>query len=69
MLALWDIPLGKALFVFPVLDMNCLTRHMMGWANVTKTELEKQGEIPTNWGETLSWRYLQYAREHPIHYP
>ena len=29
-------------------------------------ELEKQGEIPTDFGETLSWRYYTYAKSHPL---
>lgn len=29
-------------------------------------ELEARGEIGTAFGETLSWRYRQYALDHPI---
>ena len=39
---------------------------MMNWANVTEDELEKQGVIPTSFGEDLSWKYLTYVRTHPI---
>lgn len=59
-------PLEKALFVSPVLDMERLIRNMMLWASVDESRLEQQGEIPTDFGETLSWRYFQYAKEHPI---
>lgn len=58
--------LDKALFVSPVLDMERLIRNMMGWAGVSAEQLEAVGEIPTAFGETLSWRYLQYARAHPV---
>ena len=29
-------------------------------------ELAQKGEIPTDFGETLSWKYLCFVREHPI---
>ena len=38
----------------------------MGLALVDETRLEREGEIATDFGETLSWRYLQYVRAHPI---
>ena len=33
---------------------------------MTEPELAEKGEIATPFGETLSWRYLCYVREHPI---
>ncbi|MCI2105796.1 MAG: alpha/beta hydrolase [Intestinimonas sp.] len=66
MLALPDMPPEQALFVSPVLDMEQLIRSMMIWASVDEAQLEREGEIPTNFGETLSWDYLQYAKAHPI---
>jgi len=66
MLAL-DTP-AKALFVSPVVDMERLICAMMGWAGVTETQLEQEGEIPTAFGETLSWPYLRYVRTHPVHH-
>lgn len=59
-------PLEKVLFVSPVLDMEKLIRNMMLWASVNEVRLEREGKISTGFGENLSWRYLQYAREHPI---
>lgn len=56
----------KALFVSPILDMNILIKNMMLLAGVTEQQLRKQGEIKTNFGETLSWRYYAYVKEHPI---
>lgn len=66
MLALAEAPLEKALFVSPVMDMERLIRDMMGWANVTEARLQAEGEIPTDFGQTLSWRYLRWVREHPV---
>jgi len=56
----------KALFISPVLDMERLILDMMGWANVSEEELRGKGEIPTDFGETLSWEYLCFVRENPI---
>ena len=39
---------------------------MMGWAGVTEDQLRRQGEIPTAFGQTLSWKYLCWVREHPL---
>ena len=58
----------KALFVSPVVDMEALIISMMQGANVTEEQLQAAGEIPTSFGETLSWRYLCWAREHPLHW-
>ena len=66
MLALQDQAPDRALFVSPVLDMERLILDMMSWAGVSEQALREQGEIPTNFGETLSWKYLCYVREHPI---
>ena len=68
MLALSEKELKQALFVSPVVDMENLIGKMMQWANVTEAQLEQAGEIPTNFGETLSWRYLCWVREHPLHW-
>lgn len=57
---------GRALLVSPVLDMEGLILTMMGWAGVTEEQLRQQGEIATSFGQTLSWKYLCWAREHPI---
>lgn len=66
MLAFADEKIEKALFVSPIVDMPRLIRDMMAWAGVTENSLRSQGEIVTNFGQTLSWRYLCWAREHPI---
>ena len=56
----------EAYFISPVVDMEKLIGNMMQWANVTEQELAERLEIPTQFGETLSWKYLCYVREHPI---
>ena len=62
----WEDP-ARALLVSPVLDMEGLILTMMGWAGVTEEKLRAQGEIPTSFGQTLSWDYLVWVREHPAH--
>lgn len=62
-----DAPIAdEAFFISPVVDMEKLIGNMMRWANVTGRELEEKREIPTNFGETLSWDYFQYVKSHPI---
>ena len=56
----------RALFISPIVDMERLITDMMGWANVTEEELRARGEISTAFGETLSFAYLTYVRQHPL---
>ena len=58
----------KALLVSPVVDMETLILSMMQGAHVTEEQLKAAGEIPTEMGETLSWPYLCWVREHPLHW-
>jgi len=64
--ALSDKAIERAYFISPVVDMEKLIKDMMMWANVTEDELHSQKEIQTAFGETLSWEYLCYVKEHPI---
>ncbi|MBQ4364538.1 MAG: alpha/beta hydrolase [Oscillospiraceae bacterium] len=68
MTALADKPIDRAFFISPVVDMEKLITDMMKWAGATEDELRLQREIITPFGETLSWEYLCYVREHPIHW-
>ena len=56
----------KALFVSPVVDMETLITNMRQGTNVTEAQLQAAGKIPTSFGETLSWPYLCWVREHPL---
>ena len=47
-------------------SMEKLIGDMMTWANVTEQRLEERRKIATDFGETLSWRYLCYVHEHPV---
>ena len=66
MSALAEKNISKALFISPIVNMEKLITDMMMWSNVTEDELESKKEIPTEFGETLSWEYLCYVRRHPI---
>jgi len=66
MSALDETLVDRAYFISPVVDMESLIGNMMQWANVTEQELAQRGEAPTDFGETLSWRYLRYVRQHSI---
>ena len=56
----------RALFISPIVDMERLICDMMLWSGVTETELSEKSQIPTDFGETLSWEYLSYVRSHPV---
>ena len=58
----------QTLLVSPVVDMEALITNMMQYAHVTEEQLHRAGEIPTDLGETLSWPYLCWVREHPLHW-
>ena len=58
--------ISKAFFISPIVDMQQLIFDMMKCAGVSEKELSQHGEIKTDFGETLSWKYLCYVREHQI---
>ena len=64
--SLKNCKIEKAYFISPIVNMERLITDMIKWANVTEEELQNQQEIETSFGETLSWQYLCYVREHPI---
>lgn len=66
MLSFADDDLEKCLFVSPILDMHKLIQNMMLWAGVSEDQLRLEQTIPTSFGQTLSWEYLTYVKEHPI---
>ena len=64
--ALGEKNISQAMFISPIVNMEQLIANMMMWSHVTENELKTKKEIPTEFGETLSWEYLCYARKHPI---
>ena len=66
LLAFADTPIKKCLFVSPLLSMQKLIEGMMLATGVTARELETRGEIETGFGETLSWKYYEYAKANPV---
>lgn len=64
--ALGEEKIKKAYFISPIVNMEKLICDMMMWANVTEDELRIKKEIPTDFGEILSWDYLCYVRENVV---
>ena len=65
--ALSERKIEKAFFISPVVDMENLIIAMMNQAGVSETELSQKGTIETPFGQTLSWEYLSFVRNNPIH--
>ena len=66
LVSLADKKIERAFFISPIVNMKKLIRDMMQWAGVTIEKLQEKGEIPTNFGEILSWNYYTYVCKHPI---
>lgn len=66
MSSLAEKKISQALFISPIVNMERLIMNMMLWSNTTEDELQSKKEIPTEFGETLSWEYLCYVRKYPI---
>lgn len=64
--ALGKAQVEKAYFISPIVNMEKLITDMMQWAGVTEADLKEQGSIETDFGETLSWEYLSWVRNHPL---
>ena len=64
--ALSRMPIRKAYFISPVVNMERLILDMMQWADVTEKELQEKEYIATSFGEMLSWEYLSWVRSHPV---
>ena len=61
-----DVMIQKALFVSPIVDMECLIRDMMKQADVSDEVLKAKSTIYLSEGVVLSWDYLVWVRNHPI---
>ena len=66
LLAFSDDHIDKSLFVSPILDMEKLIYDMMRYASVSEERLKKEKEIKTDFAETLSWEYLEFAKKNKI---
>ena len=67
MLSLAEKNISHALFISPIVDMEKLIIDMMKkWLNITEDELKSKKKVETEFGETLSWEYLSYVKNHPI---
>lgn len=55
----------RAYFISPIVDMERLILDMLRWAGGTERRLEQEKRIRTDFGEELSWAYLEYVRAHP----
>ena len=66
LLSLSDMPIEKAYFISPIVNMEKLILDMMHWTGVTEDELQEKGIIATEFGEALSWEYLAWVRSHPV---
>ena len=64
--ALQGMEIKKAYFISPIVNMQILIEKVMSQARVSEDELRDMGGLDTGSGEKLSWKYLCYAREHPI---
>lgn len=58
--------IDKAFFISPVVDMKKLIEDMMKAAGVTESDLIEKGTIKTDFGETLSKDYYEYAKNKKI---
>ena len=58
--------IDKAYFISPIVNLEKLILDMINWAGTSESELEKRKIIPTDFGDDLSWDYLQYVRNNKI---
>ena len=61
-----DLKIDRAFFISPIIDMEQLILNMMAASGITEKDLRDRQETVSPFGETLSWRYLQYARDNPV---
>ena len=58
--------IDKAYFISPIVNLEKLISDMINWAGTSESELEKRKIIPVDFGDDLSWDYLQYVRKNKI---
>ena len=63
-----DDLIERAYFISPVVDMEGLICGWMRSLGVTEDELRAKGVIETPFGDLLSWDYLCFVRQNPVHW-
>lgn len=58
--------IDKDFFISPVVDMESLIMKMMMWNGVSEEELKEKKVIHDNYGDDLSYEYLEYVRNNPV---
>lgn len=66
LLACRDRPIRHVWFLSPVVDLERLTRDMMGWFQISQTRLEREQAVPTPMGQTLYWDDYCFIRRRPV---
>ena len=66
LLAYRDIPLVQSLFLSPVVNMERLIQNMLTWFQISAERLQTEKEIAVPGGQTLSWDYYCYVKDHPV---
>lgn len=61
-----DQYIDKAYFISPIVNLERLIMDMIHWAGTDEATLKQRKIIPVDFGEDLSWDYLQYVRNHKI---
>lgn len=61
-----DKYVSKAYFISPIVNLERLIMDMISWAGTSEEELEKRKVIPVDFGDDLSWDYLQYVRNNKV---
>lgn len=60
--------IDKAFFISPIVNLEKLILDMIRWAGTSESELKKRKIIPVDFGDDLSWDYLQYVRNHTFYW-
>lgn len=58
----------RAYFISPIVNLEKLILDMISWAGVSERELEEKKIIPIDFGDDLSWDYLQYVRNNKVNW-
>lgn len=69
LVALADRPLGRALLLAPLVDMTAHIERLMHAHSVSDDRLRREATIGLPDGQFLDWRYLTFARDHPVRWP